>query len=187
MKLKRLGNNIFVYNNFLTDEELSLINQEIADLGPDIFSPHVEGAAAWHGDVPSIYNTVTMKIKSFLKAGYSIREHSSAMRMTKGSTWSEHSDNHIFQDDLIASESLAEGEPYDEIDYPDYGLVVYFNSFEGGEIEYTKQNITYKPQPGDLIMHGSDDECSHRVLEVLSDFRYSYSNAIYRKLKIPKK
>lgn len=187
MELKKLGNNIFVYNNFLTQEELSVINQEILDLGPDIFSPHVEGAAAWHGDVPCIYKTVTMKIKSNLQPGFSIREHSSAMRMTKGSTWSEHADNHIFQDALLASQTLSEGDPYDEIDYPDYGIVVYFNDFEGGEIEYTKQNIVYKPQPGDLIMHGSDEECSHRVLEVLSDFRYSYSNAIYRKLKVPKK
>ena len=46
MIMKKLGDNIFVYQNFLTQEELTLINQEILDLGPDIFSPHVEGAAA---------------------------------------------------------------------------------------------------------------------------------------------
>jgi hypothetical protein len=186
MKIERLGENIFVYHDFLTMEELTLVNQEIVELGDEVFSPHVPDAAAWNGHIPSIYETVTMKIKNLLSNGYSIKEHSSAMRMAKGKVWSEHCDNDMFKEDLERSKTLVEGEPYDEVDYPEYGLIVYFNEFEGGQIEYTKQGIIYQPKPGDLILHGSDETCSHRVLEVLSDYRYSYSNAIYRKLKIPK-
>jgi hypothetical protein len=62
-----------------------------------------------------------------------------------------------------------------------YATVAYFNKFEGGEIYYPNQNITYKPNIGDLIIHGADENCSHGVKVVLSEKRYSYAAHIYRK------
>jgi hypothetical protein len=75
--------------------------------------------------------------------------------------------------------------PYKEVNYPIYGLVVYLNAFAGGEIEYSLQQIKYAPKPGDLIIHSAQNYCRHFVHPVVKGPRYSYSNAIYKKIKIP--
>lgn len=186
MNIKRIGEDIFVYPNFLDAAELQQINDDIAALGDGGFTEPFEGAAAWHATVSSAFEIVTNKINNLLREGYHIRQHSQVMRMTQGATWGEHTDNADFLHLLEQAESLQEGEPYDEVEYPVYGLVVYFNQFEGGQLEYTTQGIIYPPKPGDLVMHGAGPECSHQVLEVTSPVRFSYSNAIYITLKVPK-
>jgi hypothetical protein len=66
-----------------------------------------------------------------------------------------------------------------------YGIVVYFNEFEGGEIYYPNQDIEYKPNPGDLIIHSAEEHCLHGVRPVKSDIRYSMSGHIYNMIKVP--
>jgi hypothetical protein len=86
---------------------------------------------------------------------------------------------------LKKADALQPNEPFVYKLYPLYGIVVYFNSFEGGEIFYPSQNVTYAPQPGDLLIHSAEEFCAHQVNAVLKGVRYSYSNAIYKKIKIP--
>ena len=62
---------------------------------------------------------------------------------------------------------------------------LYFNNFEGGELYYPNQNIIYKPKAGELVIHGSHDECAHGVKPVKSEVRYSYSNSIRKIVKVP--
>ena len=48
----------------------------------------------------------------------------------------------------------------------DYGVVVYFGSWEGGEIYYPNKNISLKPVPGRLICHMADYGYEHLVQNV---------------------
>lgn len=73
----------------------------------------------------------------------------------------------------------------------DYGVIAYFGEWEGGELEYgnfnpdgtekTEGNIQegslqYKPEQGDVVIHGATDKWVHGVKEVISGTRYAFSN-----------
>ena len=125
------------------------------------------------------------KIKNILPKNIFLGEGTSAARMLKTNEWGVHADVHDFDDIEKQNDLYVDGDLYREADLSIYGTVVYFNNFEGGEIFYPFQNIIYKPNPGDLIIHGSGKLTSHGVKKVLSEKRYSYSNHIYKKVKIP--
>jgi hypothetical protein len=67
----------------------------------------------------------------------------------------------------------------------DYGAVAYFGDFDGGEIVYPFINVEYKPNPGDLVIHGAHYDCSHEVKEVTRGIRYAYSMFVLPKEKNP--
>lgn len=75
----------------------------------------------------------------------------------------------------------------------DYGVVIYFGDFEGGEIFYPDLNpdgtvkdawqlinnpecLEYKPEKGDVVIHSAFDPYSHGVRDVTSGIRYAFSN-----------
>ena len=60
-----------------------------------------------------------------------------------------------------------------------YGVILYLNDFEGGEINYPKLNKSYHPSAGDLLIHKSYIE--HEVLEVKSENRYTYTSYLWSK------
>jgi len=76
----------------------------------------------------------------------------------------------------------------------DYGLVAYFGDFEGGEIFYPNLNpdgskkttnfdgpcFEYKPNKGDVVIHGAFSDYAHGVREVKSGVRYAYSNFVLK-------
>jgi hypothetical protein len=55
----------------------------------------------------------------------------------------------------------------------DWGLVLYINDdFEGGELYYPEKNITYRPQSGDLVIHGATKEFSHGTTPITKGTKY---------------
>jgi len=76
----------------------------------------------------------------------------------------------------------------------DYGLVAYFGDFEGGEVFYPNLNpdgskkttdldgpcFEYKPNKGDVVIHGAFSDYAHGVREVKSGIRYAYSNFVLK-------
>ena len=125
------------------------------------------------------------KISKLFSEDLFIGPGNSFVRLLKGAVWGEHSDDYEFKEIIEKSKNYKEGDSYTEETVPVYGLIVYFNNFEGGQIYYPKQNVTYHPKPGDLLIHSSLEHCLHGVKEVKSDVRYSYSNNIRKKIKVP--
>ena len=55
-----------------------------------------------------------------------------------------------------------------------YGFVLYLNDdFDGGELEYTKLNISFKPKAGSLVLHPADEQYEHKVNQVKGNTRYT--------------
>ena len=117
--------------------------------------------------------------------GLYLGKASTATRLVKGNFWGEHSDIHDFTEAENLSKLYVEGTPYKELELSIYGLVVYLNKFEGGEIYYPTQNIIYAPNQGDMVIHSALPIALHGVKPVISEKRYSYSNHIYKKVKVP--
>jgi hypothetical protein len=182
---EKIGEEIYVYKNFLSEKECNNIVNVLEAM------PEEE----WVFDRPEIKHkrtepleeilNVRSKLNKLIPEGLFLGMASTATRLVTGDSWGEHSDVHDFAEiDKIAN-SYIEGMPYVEKELSVYGTVVYFNEFEGGQIYYPTQNIVYAPKPGDLVIHSSAPLCLHGVKPVISEKRYSYSNHIYKNIKVP--
>ncbi|MEY3434797.1 MAG: hypothetical protein RLZZ195_279 [Pseudomonadota bacterium] len=183
---EKIGEEIYVYKNFLSKEFCEdLVNsiKKIEDKDWDLI-----GESGRYFSKPGtvnfepIYENIISSIN--LEDGFNIQHGSRALKMIKDSFMSPHADNVEY--DSLEKQALeyVEGEPYDLRENTHYGMVIYLNDFEGGELEYVNQNIIYKPNVGDFVIHSAKENCTHGVKKVLSDVRYSYSNNIFNFVKI---
>jgi len=74
-------------------------------------------------------------------------------RMQPGEAMFEHADNPSGTDGTT--------------NYVQFGMVLYHNDFNGGEIVYKNIGINYKPEKGDLLMHPGTTKYTHYTLPVL--------------------
>lgn len=190
LKLKnatRIGIDIFLYKNFLDKEELDIYNNILSSLNEKDWTqanPNINWM--WHTDpIPEIVFIKDKISDLILDKELFVGPGNSFVRLLKGAIWGEHSDDYEFREAIEKSKNYKEGDDFLEETVPVYGLIVYFNEFDGGEIYYPNQNVLYHPKPGDLVIHGSGHECLHGVKEVKSEVRYSYSNNIRKKIKVP--
>lgn len=176
---QKIGEDIYVFKNFLTIEERKDLTDFVSSI-PD---------SDWFGR-NSIRSSQTKMIRDRIRenvdASYSVGETEFFVRLKRGDIHGPHSDNHDFLDIRKASESFVEGQDFDLVPDNKYGIVVYLNDFEGGELHYINQNIIYKPEAGDMVIHSAEENCMHEVLEVSSDYRYSHPNFLYQRIKVPR-
>lgn len=180
-----ISNNIFVYKNFIDKNTLSIINDELDSIPEGKWHVKDLRQAQLSGSINSMI-PVLDKINSVIPEGLSIVQHTSVNKIIQGGFWGEHSDNADFIKIREKANNLKDGQSFEEVENIIYGIVFYINDFEGGELVYVNKDITLKPEAGDLVIHGAEDDCRHKVLPVLSDKRYSYSNSIREKLRVPK-
>lgn len=178
--LTEIGKDIYVCKQFLSNEELLTINNEIKLKGESLWDTTKNSKEIESLDI--IFN----KIKQTVKDPYQITYSRSINRLNIGDTWGLHADNGAFLDIRKKSLLLKEGEEFILKNNNIFGTVTYINDFDGGELRYPNQSIIYKPEPGDFVIHSAEDHCTHEVLKVTSGVRYSYSNGIYEKIKVPK-
>ena len=185
-KFEKIGEEIYIYKNFLSEEECKAITERLDSLDE----------SEWILDDPRDNNrlrtnplkeiiSVREKLNALVPDELYLGPANTATRLVKGSFWPEHSDVHDFLEIEKQAALYEEGMPYEQKDLSLYGTVVYFNEFEGGEVYYPTQNIVHAPQPGDLVIHSSGPICFHGVKPVISEKRYSYSNHIYTKIRVP--
>jgi hypothetical protein len=178
----KLGKDIYVYKNFLSQDEC----RDIVDLLEKIKEENwIKENNFFRTEPLAEIISIRNKINELIPNGLYLGKASTATRLLKGDFWGEHADVHDFLETEKLYNLYIEGMPYKELDLSIYGTVLYFNKFEGGEIYYPTQNIIYSPNPGDLVIHGSSSECLHGVKTLISEKRYSYANHIYKKVKVP--
>ena len=183
---EKLGEDIYVYHKFVSDEICDLVCKDaelIKDEDWQVF--HFERYMSKVQGSPRL-RKIKDNISLILKEGLSIGNGLAVHKMKKGSYFHAHSDNYGFTDVIKAAEMYVDGEEFDLVKNNVFGIIVYLNDFEGGEIEYVNQNIKYKPIKGDLLIHGAHNSCEHKVNEVLSEIRYVYPNNVFEFVKVPK-
>jgi hypothetical protein len=183
---KKLGDDIYVYKNFISKEECKQVTNYLDDIPK---SEWILGEGDFLNTIDYIKKLemiqfVKDKMINFLPEKLFLGENLFTCRMNYGCSWAEHADIHNFFEIEQDSLNYIDGNPYEEKQLSVYGTIVYFNDFEGGELYYPTQNIIYKPEPGDLVIHGSSSKCMHGVKKVKSEKRYSHSNYIYKMVKV---
>jgi hypothetical protein len=183
---KKIGEDIYVYENFVSKSDCEDILEEIKKIKEDEwFNLSSELHSVSKQKLEKI-KLIREKIESILEKDYFVGFNTNPVRMKAGAVWGEHSDDADFKDIVEASKQYKSEEDFDLADNTQLGLIVYFNDFEGGEVYYPNQNIEYAPKSGDLLIHSAFEHCTHGVKEVISGTRYSYSNHIFNQIKVPK-
>jgi hypothetical protein len=184
-----LGEDIYVYPNFVSSEECQKILDFISLIPEnewqEILNPIGQGYEISFRQISELQE-INKRVESILDSDVYLNNSAAPTRMKRGLIGTHHSDNFEFLNVREANKNLKEGEDFDLAKNNIAGLIIYFNDFEGGEIHYSNQNITYAPKAGDLLIHSSDEHCKHQVQEVKSDFRYSHSDNLFRLIKVPK-
>ena len=184
-KIKVLGDGIYLYENCLSEDELKLINNYIKSLKDDDWyapPPHPIPHVSPKIDLVKI---IIDKVYSLID-GYTVHHNEVLNRLKVGDEWGAHADNAEFQQIREKSKLLKDGDPFNIVDNTAYGIIVYLNNdYEGGEIYYSKQNIEHKPNPGDLLIHSSEEKCTHGVRRVRSENRYAWTSRLSNQIKIP--
>jgi len=178
-----LGERIYVYKNFISKSEIDEVLKEVS------------GIEDWHvgeyfQNTMGTYNTRTVdyikdRIQSLLDDTHFASDASHVVRMVEGNSWGAHSDVHDFEEIEELAKQYQDGDDFIDKQLSVFGTIVYYQlPSVGGGLFYTKQNLEYKPSPGDLVIHGSDDYCEHGVREVVEGTRYATSGYIYKNVKI---
>jgi hypothetical protein len=182
-----VGREIYVYENFLSEEELLHYNQVIDDVvASDKWEKYYIGTLFENKVTVPIkeINKIREKMIDLLGTEYNLGKTLAVNRMLTGDTWKIHADNHDFIESREKAKNYVDG-PFEIVQNNLYGTVLYFNEFDGGELFYPDQCIVYKPKPGSLLIHSAEEFCTHGVARVNSGYRYSYSNFLSKDMKIP--
>jgi len=185
--IKILGDEIYVYENFLSKKELSKINNKLNNIPEELWSKMWDA----EGQVPDVSPKmrITKKIIKRLSKkvnGLNVNINEVFSKMKTGISWGEHADNADFLAIRKLSKTLKDKEKFKLVKNSKYGVVLYINDdYKGGEIYYVGQNISYKPKAGDLVVHSSEEKCRHGVKRVTSGVRYAWSSNLHELLRIP--
>jgi hypothetical protein len=184
-----LGEDIYVYPNFISEEERLEILNDINSIPEEKWVGHFnegsQGAETAYSPIEK-FIPINKRLSEMLDEGVYLGGSLAATRMKRGWVGPHHTDNFDFLDVVKASQSLKEGEDFDTAENSIAGLIIYLNDFEGGELYYSNQDVTYYPKAGDLVIHSSQDHCKHQVQEVKSEVRYSHSSHLFNMVKVPK-
>lgn len=181
-----LSKDIYVVKNFLSQEQCKEIVSALESLQEDQWVFDRSDTTHYKRTDPLEYiKEVRNKMLPLIPDNLHLGKSTSAIRMTKGNSWGLHSDVHDFTEIEKMALEYSEENRYEEKELSVFGTVIYFNEFEGGEIYYPQHDIIYKPAPGDLVIHSSSNSCIHGVKELISEKRYSYSNHIYKIVRVP--
>lgn len=186
---EKLGDDIYVYHNFITEQECN----ELVAIGESLQEsdwlsrPQTEKEGhQWSNLSLEKLVPIHKRLSDKLDEGVYLSDNLSLIRMKKGATWGLHADNHDFIHLIKANKTLKESEEFELRRNNIFGLIMYFNDFEGGCVYYPTQNLEYQPKKGDLLIHSSGEHCLHGVNELKSEVRYSHSNHLYNMIKVPK-
>ena len=173
MVVNKLATDIYVVKNFVDQDDLVKIVDFASSLPePSWYADNVP--AFWYGKQyiehnPKPLENVNLKIRSLFQSASYIA-NIQLQRHLIGHNMTVHRDNIGYidgRDDTIA-----------------YGVVIYYNdNYNGGEIYYPELDIIYKPDAGDLVLHGSD--IPHQTTEVIGCARYFSTSFIFQDKNTP--
>ena len=181
INFKKLADEIYLYENFITSEEAKSIYKKAKSLKEEDWI--TDNKESYHEDKNSIpldeLEFVYKKLVDLFDPEYIVLPVKGLVRHRVGQDMYIHADSPgIDNADLVTS-----NDPYNTCHLIAYGIVIYINDdYFGGETYYPDLGIEYKGKPGDLIIHDSGPNYLHGVKTVEGTTRYAYINFVYPKM-----
>lgn len=179
--LQRLDEKLYYIPNFISKEKVDYINKLLKEReDKSTKHPFAELNYGVTAAIPELF-PIWEQISELLAPQYVVHPLLSMLHYKEGASMEPHWD------------SPGEGN-HEDLTLPDvwstcclleFGVVLYFGEFTGGEVIYPKQDRVVSVQPGDLVIHGALEDYAHGVKPVLSGSRYAYSNFCLEASKNP--
>ena len=176
-KFKKIKDGIFIWENFLSKEEVDFyfniadnITEEewgLHDNNPNPFWNKKLSQA--HKEVYELGN----KVNKVIAPEYMVPPVKIFTRTPIGQGMGVHIDR---GDPDLSEEYFND---FETCCHVEWGVLIYFGDWEGGELYYPDIDFTIKPNPGDLIIHSALPPYAHGVNPVISGKRYLYANFAY--------
>lgn len=172
-KSQKIGDEVYVYKNFLNKEEIELY-VNLAINAKEWTDGALSGKHGMkHFAHPLVGNILKRIQKEIVPDGMFLEFTTGIGKMVPGVGMVEHSDDCPHCKKINDPKLILKGEEGKRC--VRYGMVVYFGEFTGGEIYYPKQGIVFSPDPGDLIIHSTSKLCKHGVKPVKTGIRYTFA------------
>jgi hypothetical protein len=180
-KLKKLSDEVYLYENFLSEEECKEIVEEVKNTPDYVYqkeknlvlkdSFNVSKLAQYRDRIKEVFNfNEKVKEKHISNNWTFVR-----MRPT-GVGDGPHVDWPNFLNKIKISINESEDEKI-KIKFQWVTILIYFNDdFGGGEIVYPEYGIEYHPKTGDLLVHNA--EVVHTVYRVKSGERFFWQGDV---------
>jgi hypothetical protein len=163
---KELIDGVWLYSNFIEDHQDKLL----------LLSKEIENC------INSFQTKEFEKYKDIIIKSLCGENILSVENINQVSVRSAGQDVPVHVDVVNWENAIREHEIEKEIDtitkhFSIYGYIIYLNdNYEGGEIFYPEFNFSYKPKPGDLLVH--DVNVPHGVKRILKGKRVSVAGTI---------
>jgi hypothetical protein len=170
MKIKKLHEDVYEINDFLTDEQLAEVYKIIKNTKEeDWFSQEAsKGKGFWYGKnlgfkEKTVFDEINDKMKDLFESYSEYPAKILLQRYKKNDFIHPHTDQWL--PDLGY--------------YIGYGLCLYYNdNYDGGELDYPDLGLTVKPKENSLYIHGG--HILHGSRPVLSDDIRYFSTVFVR-------
>jgi hypothetical protein len=207
--VEKIADGIWIYKNFVSKEKVEEINGIMERYKTFKSVPNHSGGTLyedmlidWYQEKTSPMITelypVWCQMSELLGPEYQIHPQLSMLVTRPGDTMFIHSDSPGEE----MNEDLTVEDRWNTCCVLQYGAVVYFGEFEGGEVFYPHINkdgvfeggqtplkegreLRVSPQPGDLVIHGALSNHAHGVHEITKGYRYAFSNFVLPASKNP--
>lgn len=180
---KEIGKDIFLYSSFLTEEESNYLFRLASGIEDVKWNNH-SNLHYTSNHIDQIEFAIK-RMKPLVSGDIVLDDSCYFQKYKNGQGMGVHQDDNKVLPDIKKSKLYEEGMPYKIVREPVYGVVIYLNSVNGGEIYYPEQDVSYSPSPGDLVIHSAKEHCRHGVKPTLSDLRLCIPTYIYKEIKVP--
>ena len=178
MQIRKLEENITVYDNFISPQEINILleyakksadsdwqevtyhNEEMLKKSKTVYEKYQKFKKDWDKTTLlakniDILENIKLKVEKTLGISFLVTDDIYRIKkFENGRSIGVHFDN--LQNAIL-----------------ELGIVIYLNDdFDGGEIYYPSLNIEYKPKAGSMIVHPANKLYSHGVKEVFGNTRY---------------
>lgn len=183
---KIIGENIYLKKNFLNTEDINMLLKECYLIKNWDEQKTLDGHITHYSKhCLKIKEPVIDKLKKIIEDPYILAEDTYFQRYLPTQGMGAHQDDNKVLKEIELSRGYKNGDKFKIVKKPEYGIVVYLQNSNGGNIYYPKQNIEFIPSPGDLLIHGAQENCTHMVKPLVSGERFVIPTMIYTNIKVP--
>jgi hypothetical protein len=167
--IEKIHEGVYIYRNFLDKKFVEKISAKILEIGDGVDLKHSNN---WYED--KVYQMEEMA-ESYKKASELLLPElyivpSIMILITKPGD-----EMFVHTDSPEEDQHVDSPDPFETCHIVDYGIVIYYGDWTGGDVFYPDLGISVSPRPGDLLIHKSRNPYSHGVRKIESGVRGAQS------------
>lgn len=181
----QIGKNIYIKKNFISQDEINILLNLSNSFDDNDWADCETHFVSKNSEIKEIKNIFFDKLNKIVLGELILDKHCYFQKYKNNQGMSAHQDDNKVLKEIELSKLYKNEMNYKIVNKPEYGVVLYLQKTNGGDIVYPNQNITISPEPGDLLIHCAQEICTHFVTNLLDEIRIIIPSYIYKEIKVP--